>query len=64
MQAIRGRLQALLIIELDGPEAEVDVLINRVSEIVKASGATLSVSASLKRNGTSSGQVENLHFRL
>ena len=31
--------EALLIIELDGPEAEVDVLINRVSEIVKASGA-------------------------
>ena len=31
---------ALLIIELDGPEAEVDVLIKRVSEIVKASGAS------------------------
>ena len=31
---------ALLIIELDGPEAEVEVLINRVSEIVKASGAS------------------------
>ena len=31
---------ALLIIELDGPESEVDVLIDRVSDIVRGSGAS------------------------
>ncbi len=33
-------VEALLIVELDGPEAEVDQLIERVSEIAKAEGAT------------------------
>ena len=33
-------VEALLIIELDGPEAEVDHLISRVSELAKAQGAT------------------------
>ncbi len=33
-------VEALLIVELDGPEAEVDQLIERVSEIAKAQGAT------------------------
>ncbi len=33
-------VEALLIVELDGPEAEVDQLIERVSEIAKEQGAT------------------------
>lgn len=33
-------VEALLIVELDGPEAEVDQLIERVSEIARAQGAT------------------------
>ena len=33
-------VEALLIIELDGPEAEVDHLISRVSELAEAQGAT------------------------
>ena len=41
---------ALLIVELDGPETEVDFLINAVSEIVKKAGAT-SIRASTSEAG-------------
>ena len=34
-------VEALLIVELDGPEAEVDYLLDRVSEIAKTCGATV-----------------------
>jgi glycolate oxidase len=34
-------VEALLIVELDGPEAEVDDLLDRVSEIAKSCGATV-----------------------
>jgi glycolate oxidase len=34
-------VEALLIVELDGPEAEVDYLLERVSEIAKSCGATV-----------------------
>ena len=34
-------VEALLIVELDGPEAEVDYLLDRVSEIAKSCGATV-----------------------
>jgi glycolate oxidase len=34
-------VEALLIVELDGPEAEVDHLLDRVSEIAKSCGATV-----------------------
>ena len=55
---------ALLIIELDGPEAEVDVLIKRVSEIVKASGASSIRISQSEEERNQFWAAENLHFRL
>ena len=46
-------VEALLIVELDGPEAEVDHLIERVEEIARANGAAgLRVSAAARRSAS------------
>ena len=47
-------VEALLIVELDGPKAEVDYLIQRVSEIAKANGAVT--------NRVSNSEEERLSF--
>jgi glycolate oxidase len=44
-------VEALLIVELDGPEAEVDHLLDRVSEIAKACGATCCAHRRPKKSG-------------
>ena len=40
MRAIRSTVEALLIVELDGPGREVDHLIERVEAIARSNGAT------------------------
>ncbi len=54
---------ALLIIELDGPEVEVNALIERVAGWSIQQGQVLSRSVKRKKNGYYSGLAANLRFR-
>ena len=56
-------VEALLIVELDGPQAEVDHLLRRCSEIARDCGATTLRAATSRRSGCCSGPAARRRSR-